>query len=404
VQGGDATVTLSAQADSVAGYEANITFDPESVRVTKIEPVDIEGWTTLNNTRNNDKGWIMVTGSNDTGLQDPELLNITFGIKRTTENRTALGFVNSDTQLNNESSVIDTETHAGSISILNPALFNVSIRETNSPVTTRDLLNVTVNVTNSGGVEDTQNTSLSVGGVAGRQDVNEVSLGPSKSKTETLTWDTNGTEPGMYGINVSTQDDFDTGSVSVLEEPEFGLDIVSTNKPIEGDSLNVSVNVTNTGGIRLTQDINLAIPGIGNESKSLSLDGGSSVYLNFSLVTDVGDAGNYTATVMTDSSTDSVSVTVTSSALFSSPLIDRFDDPPQNTGGLDPSLYEDLDGDGDGTEVGPAVSVFGELIRGNDLGLSDTQARKLNWNPGSPADEVTVADMVTLFGEKIRAD
>jgi hypothetical protein len=48
--------------------------------------------------------------------------------------------------------------------------------------------------------------------------------------------------------------------------------------------------------------------------------------------------------------------------------------------------------------------VFGELIRGNNLGLTDAQARKLDWNPGSPETEVTVADMVTLFGEKIRAE
>jgi hypothetical protein len=54
--------------------------------------------------------------------------------------------------------------------------------------------------------------------------------------------------------------------------------------------------------------------------------------------------------------------------------------------------------------VAQTVTVFGELIRGNDLGLTDEQARKLNWNAGSPADEVTVADMVTLFGEQIRAD
>jgi hypothetical protein len=66
-------------------------------------------------------------------------------------------------------------------------------------------------------------------------------------------------------------------------------------------------------------------------------------------------------------------------------------------------LVEDLDGDGNPTDVGPTVSVFGELIRGNDLGLTPEQARKLNWNSDSPETEVTVSDMVTLFGKQIRA-
>jgi hypothetical protein len=85
-----------------------------------------------------------------------------------------------------------------------------------------------------------------------------------------------------------------------------------------------------------------------------------------------------------------------------------FAKPPRNIpvsqGGFNDSLVEDLNGDGNPTDIGPTVSVFGELIRGNDLGLTDDQARKLNWNSGSPADEVTVADMVTLFGKQIRAD
>jgi hypothetical protein len=66
-------------------------------------------------------------------------------------------------------------------------------------------------------------------------------------------------------------------------------------------------------------------------------------------------------------------------------------------------LVEDLDGDKNPYDVVPTVSVFGELIRGDNLGLTDAQARKLNWNSGSPETEVTVADMVTLFGKQIRA-
>jgi hypothetical protein len=101
--------------------------------------------------------------------------------------------------------------------------------------------------------------------------------------------------------------------------------------------------------------------------------------------------------------------------LFTQPLIDRFSAPPTNipksNEGFDNTLYEDLDGDGSGKDVTQTVAVFGQLIRGNSLngdapdgGLTDEQARALNWNQGSPETEVTPADMVSLFGKQIRAD
>lgn len=96
--------------------------------------------------------------------------------------------------------------------------------------------------------------------------------------------------------------------------------------------------------------------------------------------------------------------------LFTDSLIPKFDTPPTDTGELNNTLYEDLSGDGDGKSVAQTVTVFGELIRGNDLKgnapdgtVTDEQASKLDWNRDSPETEVTVADMVTLFGKQIRA-
>jgi PKD repeat protein len=96
-------------------------------------------------------------------------------------------------------------------------------------------------------------------------------------------------------------------------------------------------------------------------------------------------------------------------AVFLEPLpVSGFEKPPQNIpvdrGGFDDTLIEDLDGDGDPTEISPTVRVFGDLIRDKSLGLTERQARRLNWNPSSPETEVTPGNMVTLFGEKIRAD
>ena len=91
--------------------------------------------------------------------------------------------------------------------------------------------------------------------------------------------------------------------------------------------------------------------------------------------------------------------------VFSQPLLNAsgFVSAPQNTGEFDPTLYEDLDGDGDGTDVDGTVAVYGELIRGNDLGLTDEQASKFDWDEESPETEVTPSDMVSLFGQQIRS-
>jgi hypothetical protein len=91
-----------------------------------------------------------------------------------------------------------------------------------------------------------------------------------------------------------------------------------------------------------------------------------------------------------------------SPGLFSEPLLSEFSSPPANTGRLNSTLYEDLDGDGDGTEVDPTVTLFGELIRGEDLELTPTQADRLDWDRDN-GDSVDIDDMVALFGQKIRA-
>ena len=88
---------------------------------------------------------------------------------------------------------------------------------------------------------------------------------------------------------------------------------------------------------------------------------------------------------------------------FNEPLIGNFVRLPENTQELDEDLFEDLSGDGDGTDVDQTIRVFGELIRGNDLGLNDNQARVLDWYSGTPETEVRPADMVTLFGKQIRS-
>jgi len=131
--------------------------------------------------------------------------------------------------------------------------------------------------------------------------------------------------------------------------------------------------------------------------------------VEFEAQTDDGETPiSLSNTAVFDADSDQYSVineeegTLTVGALFEDPM-PGFNNPPQNTDELHPTLYEDLDGDGDGTDVDGTVRAFGKLIRGRDLGLTDEQARKFDWAQDSPETEVTPGDMVSLFGEQIRA-
>jgi len=210
------------------------------------------------------------------------------------------------------------------------------------------------------------------------------------------TWKTV-TNPDDYPVLIQGNSDYQLSN----------LDPAEANVTEGDDPINVSVDVENVGDIQGDQDIELTVENSSGVQFSDTISGvqlgvGAKTTVEF---TDVPagtlSPGEYDHIVSTDDDTIEGNLTV---GVFTKPLTSRFENPPKNTGEFDPILYEDLDGDGSGTDVDQTVAVFGELIRGRDLGITDKQARKLNWNQGSPETEVTPSDMVSLFGKQIRAD
>ena len=180
---------------------------------------------------------------------------------------------------------------------------------------------------------------------------------------------------------------------------------------VRGNNLSVVANITNTGETEGDTGVELFVNNSLSGSSTKTVGVGETVSVVFDDVPISLEVGEYEYSVVTPNDSTTGNLTVVEE-LFEGALVDRtsFVGPPKNTGEFDDTLYEDLDGDGDGTDVSPTVVVFGELIRGKDLNgtapdgsLTDEQARALNWNDGSPETEVTPADMVSLFGEKIRA-
>jgi surface glycoprotein (TIGR04207 family)/PGF-pre-PGF domain-containing protein len=105
---------------------------------------------------------------------------------------------------------------AFTITANDPANFVVDRVTSTDPVTTGDTLDVTATVENTAFVESTQQLTLSANG--SQRDSASITLGARESVTRTLSWSTDGTDPGDYTLTVGTANDTNTSvSASVVE-------------------------------------------------------------------------------------------------------------------------------------------------------------------------------------------
>lgn len=192
------------------------------------------------------------------------------------------------------------------------SFFDVEIQGTNSPIVAGESLDVDTKVSETGGLDDSQDITLDIDGVK-EVDVENVSINADGTKTITLKWNTETDEDGSYTGVTSSEDDSDTFSFTVETlEPFFNVEIQGTNSPIKaGENLEVDTKVLETNGQNGTQDITLDIDGIGQEdiqNVSLNADGTATITLSWSTETD--EDGDYTAITASEDDSDTVSITV----------------------------------------------------------------------------------------------
>ncbi|WP_340104875.1 PKD domain-containing protein [Rhodohalobacter sp. 8-1] len=191
------------------------------------------------------------------------------------------------------------------------ANFAVSIDGTNSPITEGESLDVTATIENTGDQSGTQDAILEVGGI--QRDATSLSLSAGESQTVTLTWDTSIGDSGDFTATVASEDETTSTSALVLAQENFAVSIDGTNSPItEGESLDVTATIENTGDQSGTQDAILEVGGIQRDATSLSLSAGESQTVTLTWDTSIGDSGDFTATVASEDETTSTSVTIQS--------------------------------------------------------------------------------------------
>lgn len=189
--------------------------------------------------------------------------------------------------------------------------FDVSITETNSPIDEGETLEVDVDVENTGDESGTQTVALDVDGQ--EVDSTTVELGGGESQTVTLDWQTADGDDGSYQVTARSDDATDQTGVTVEEvlPPQFSVDIGGTNEPVSGgETLEVDVDVENTGDESGTQTVSLEADGQEVDSTTLELGGGESQTVTLDWETEDGDVGDSQITVASDDESDQLTVTV----------------------------------------------------------------------------------------------
>ena len=261
--------------------------------------------------------------------------------------------------------------------------FAVDVPATNSPVVEGEALNVTANVTNVGSAGGTQTVNLSVGGA--ERDVRSVTLASGASQEFDLSWSTGSGDAGSYTATVASENDTASTGATVLAPANLSVRIDGTNSPVtEGDTLDVTANVSNVGGSSATQTITLTANGSVQDTQSVTLASGASQTITLSWPTSVGENGSYTATV--DSANDSDSTPVSVQAASGGPPVlggSPNDDPyasfdieprPPETGGT-ATFDADPSSDPDGHIVTYRWSIDGSQYYGEEVDVTFGDAR-----------------------------
>lgn len=187
--------------------------------------------------------------------------------------------------------------------------FDVTVVETNSPVTAGDAVRVTATVENTGDSTTTRDVTLTV--ADGLRDAKTVVLDPGETTTIELSWVTDSGDAGGYTATVATDGGSDSAAVNVLEPASFDVSIASTTSPVtDGDPLEVDAQVTNTGSETGTQTGSLSAGSTQLDTTEVALAPGESRTVTLVGHPDALASGEYTATVASDDDAATAAVTV----------------------------------------------------------------------------------------------
>ncbi|WP_256295930.1 cohesin domain-containing protein [Haloarchaeobius salinus] len=106
------TVAVAVEGENIAGYQANLTWDPTVLQFESVEGADFSA-----PVQNANEGWVFMTQSQSSGTQSPTVARVTFTVVGDGGDETDLAFVEADTSTNDESSQLVTAVEGGTVTV-----------------------------------------------------------------------------------------------------------------------------------------------------------------------------------------------------------------------------------------------------------------------------------------------
>ncbi len=416
------TLTVGTTAGDVGEYTATVSSEnsQDSADVAVTETGEFVVSITGTNSPVTEGAVLQVeTEITNTGGDDTQTLTLSAGALGTVETGVSLAGGETTQQLFTvETAPGDTGEHTATVSsedtedstpvVVQDGEFVVSIAETNSPVDAGQQIEVVVEITNTG-AEDTQ--TVSVDTELGGEEVS-VSLGGGATTTETFTVQTTPGDSGEYTATAASEDTEDSAPVVVQGDSTGGSDpaafnvtITETNAPVEeGETLQIEVNISNTGGTEATRTVTTEVGGLGSIETTVTLAANESVTESFTVETAAGDTGEYEATAATETDQDNALLAVTSptgqqgNATFEV-TVEGVSTPPGGDGEFEANVTVTNVGDAEGTET-VTLSSNGTERGSETVTLAGGAAETLTftWEQALAVDNETTLEVTATAG------
>ncbi len=334
--GGTETVEFELDANSPGSYSVTVSTenDSDSVTVDVLQPPDFQITNTLLDKSATAGDNVSVTPEIENTGSVEGTQTVTFDIPGvgTATDTITLGPNDppQDVPLEIDTAKSDTGTYTGTVSTENdsqtfavdlgaPAVFDVSFTGSNSPVVEGNDLTVDIRVENTGGVQGTQDVTLTVGGGSLYQNTwSGITLDPNGVYTDTATIPTSDGDAGTYTAELTSDDTTATRDVTVETPANLVVRDVTASDVQAGQDITVYAEIENTGGRAASgQIVDMNIDTLGGNSQTVTINSGSQQNVSFDPVsTQFGDGGGtgngetYDVTVDTgdDTGTGTVSV------------------------------------------------------------------------------------------------
>ena len=279
----------------------------------------------------------------------------------------------------------DSET--GTLTVQTPPEFLVSnLDPVDVTVTQGDLIDVSADIENVGEATGTQTIEFRIDDDV----VEEEELELDGGQTETVTFDdidTADLEPGEYEHGVFSEDDSETGTLTVEEEPTAAEFLVSNLDPVDvtvtqGDLIDVSADIENVGEEIGTQTIEFRIDDDVVEEEELELDGGQTETVTFEEI-DTADLepGEYEHGVFTEDDSETGTLTVEEEPIAAEFLVSNLD-PVDVTVTQGDLLDVSADIENVGGETGTQTIEFridGDVVEEEELELDGGQTETVTF-------------------------